>query len=406
MTDQPAVDRRQLIRYAGLGVGVASVPTGQVLLGSAAHAAPLALKVGVLTTAGASYARAGQSLLDGLAVGFGSASVSADFVSRPVQGGYAGARAWCDELLDAGVDVVVAGVSAPVAAALAPAVAERGRCLVVANVGAHVVAQRHPAVLHSSLQHWQSAFAMGQWAAANLGRLLFSASALPDAGYDGIYAFRRGFEAAGGTMVGRAVTHTGAGGDGVAAAVAAARDSGANVVIGHHSAANAAEFMAAASGLSAALVMDGLAVEDLSLSSIGSSARGVRSAASWLAAATTRSAFAKAYQTRTGRAPDAFAVLGHDTALLVAEGARRAGAARDRLASSLAGVSVTGVRGKLLVDPATYTTSTPLVVRQVQQTSTGLANAAIATLARVKGVPPALAGMSSESGYVNEYLCA
>jgi len=409
MTDQTALDRRQVLRYAGLGAGIAAVSVGQAALAAPAQAAPtISLRVGVLTTGGSSYAGAGRSLLDGLAVGFGSASATATLVSRAVPGGYDGARALCAELLDAGVDVVVAGVSAPVADALVPLAAERGRCLVAANVGGHLVSRSHPSLLHSSLQHWQSAFAMGQWAATNLGSRLFSVAALPDAGYDGIYAFRRGFESAGGRLVGNAVTHASPADDGVAAAISAARASGADVVVGHHSGSRAADLIRAATSLDATLVVDGLGVEDSSLAAVGPAAVGVRSAASWLAASTTRTSFTKAYRARTGSAPDAFAVLGNDTALLVAEGARRAKGSWGRLVQSLAGASVAGVRGAVAVDEATYATSTPLVVRQVSQTSSGLANTAVATLPRVTGVPPALAGLSpaGTARYLNEYLCS
>src|SRR5207237_6630287 len=78
-----------------------------------------------------------------------------------------------------------------------------------------------------------------------------------------------------------------------------------------------------ASGLHGQLVASAFTVEDYLLPRLGAAAVGVRSCASWPTAVVDKE-FAAAFRKKSGRHPDAFAVLGYETGLLVAAGARRA----------------------------------------------------------------------------------
>lgn len=414
-------DRRRFVTLAGAGAGLAAavqlVGTGTV------HAAPATpVNVGVMTPTGASYSIMGQSTFDGLTLGFdearsGAAAINATIVRSDVDRGYGGAASTATALLDGGADVVVAGVSALVANRLGPLFVGRQASLVVANVGAHVVtpASKSANVVHNSLLYWHASYASGRWAAANLGRTAFIASCQCDSGYDTIYAFRRGFESAGGTIVGEAVTHIDPANDGLAALFGAVRSSGASVLYGLYSGSNATEFVQsyASSGAGAVLVAGSLAVEDCMLPAIGAPASGVANCAAWTAGRATRASqnFARAFTARFGRFPDPFAVLGYDTAVLVAEGVRRAvknGLGQRRLCEALAGASIASPRGQLVVDPATNTVTGPLWMRRVQRTSSGLTNVDIAQVPPVASFPSALSplGAGPVAGYLNEYLCA
>jgi branched-chain amino acid transport system substrate-binding protein len=407
--------RRTLVASGGAATMIAAAPAMVGAAAGAASAAPV--RVGVLTTDRTSFAQSGRSLLDGLAVGFAaSPHVTATLDSRPVTYGLVGAVEGAADLIASGAEVVVAGVSGPASRPLADACAAAGVGLVLANVGAHVVTGSHPGVLHSSMQHWQAALAAGGWAAAELGRRLFAIVSVPDAGYDTVFAVRRGFVAGGGTFVGTAVTHES--GDGrVTAAVRAARASRADVVAVSASGHRAAEIVRAcrAGGLKAALVVDSLALESFAIGELGRHAAGVHSVASWTRSTDTASnrAFVQAYRARTRRTPDAFAALGHDTALLVAEGARRVRASRrpwSELAESLAGATVPGARGAQVVDRSLRTVSTPLAVRRVQLRSGVPQHVVVARRPRVAGIPGSMAVLEGrlEAGrvaaYLNEYL--
>jgi branched-chain amino acid transport system substrate-binding protein len=407
------MSRSRFVKVAAAGGLVAAAPLASAH--GARAASTIALKVGVMVPTGASYGSMGRSLVDGLRHGFGdSPAVDVTLVTRDVARGYDGAEGVARRLLDEGSDVVVAGVSAPVAARLGGLFAERQASLVVADVGGHVVqaAPRNPFVLHNSLLYWQASFAMGRWAAANVGPRAVVASSLCDSGYDTVYAFRRGFESAGGTLVGDAVTHVDPADDGLSDLFTTVRSAGPNVVYGLYSGAQAVEFVAAyaASGVSAKLVVGSLAAEDYLLSSIGRAAVGATSCASWTATRNTKAnqSFGKAFRTRTGRRADPFAALGYDTGALVAEGVRRAtkqGLGVRRLIEALAGVSTEGPRGRLVVDAATNTVKGPLFVREVRR---GLVNYDLARAPAVETSPDALSLLetSPRSGYVNEYLCA
>jgi branched-chain amino acid transport system substrate-binding protein len=420
MGDEEArrLDRRKFVKLAGAGAGIAVA--GPLLNAGVARAASgIPVRVGVLVPTGSSYASMGRSLSEGLALGFdaartGASAVNATITQRDVARGYGGAHAAAEELLNGGVDVVVAGVSALVARQLTSLFEQRKTPLVVANVGAHVVtpAARSAFVLHNSLLYWQASYMMGI-AATRAGKRAFIASALPDAGYDTIYAFRRGFEVAGGTIVGEGVSHADPANPGVSELVAAVKSSGADVLYGLYSGSHAAEFVQAAAGSGARLAVGSLGIEDYLLPSIGDSAVGALSCASWTATRTTpaNQAFTGAFIKRFRRAPDPFAALGYDTAALIAAGARQAtkrGLAPKQFTDSLGGTSPEGPRGLMAIDAATNVVTGPLTIRQVQKTKRGLFNVDVAKLPAVSRFPDSLSALGgpTRSGYVNEYLCA
>lgn len=93
---------------------------------------------------------------------------------------------------------------------------------------------------------------------------------------------------------------------------------------------------------------------------------------------------------QVGGRPDAWGLLGHDTALLVAEGARRVrrrGGDLRTLARVLGDARVRGGRGLQVVNPATGVVSTPLVVRRARRGDL-LASRVLARPGRVPGDPP------------------
>lgn len=419
------LSRRGLVAGAGAAALVTAAP-GALAGPAGAVAATVSLtaaggrtlRVGVLTPAATSHAASGAQLVNGLALGLAGGQVagrrlSPTLTTRPVTYGYGGAAAGAEQLIAGGAQVIVAGVSALAAQRVAPLCRDAGVGLVVANVGAHVVAEPEPGVLHSSLQHWQSSLSAGQWAARRLGRRLFMIVAVPDAGYDTVFAVRRGFESAGGTVTGRALTHEAPDGDGIAAAVRAARASRAQVVSVSASGRRAAEIVTAIrrAGLEVELLVDSLALEDFAIGGMGRAAVGVHSVAPWTrtSGSAANRAFVRAHRARSGRAPDAFAALGHDTGRLVAEGVRRLQASRrgwGDLAAVLAGASVAGVRGTQRVHPILGTVSTPLAVRRTVRGAGGPRQVVVARRGRVVGVPPSLVflGRNDVAAYVNEYL--
>lgn len=408
MSDHPSlselsIGRRGLVGAAGVATAALAVPVLTALPASAARP----LRVGVLVPERLSYGPAGKSLLAGLACGFATAKhpVAATFRARGVAQGFSGATTATTQLLAEQVDVVVAGVSVLTAESIAPLCRAAGVSLVVAGVGAHVVPAATSGVVHVGLQQWQAAHAMGAWARGHLGGSLFEIVAAPDAGYDAVYATARSFQSAGGALLGRALTHDRPVGTGVDDAVAAARASGADVVVVHASGRRAADILAAIrrGGLSAKVVADGLAVDDAVLSSVGSSASGVYSASTWVGRSTVRPVrdFVHAFRDANGdRRPDAFAVVGHDAARAIAVASRRT-TKKANWASTLTGHRFDGARGTLVVG-ADGVAASKISIRRVGQGR----NIEVARTPRIVGVPPTLSSLRTTevAAYVNEYL--
>jgi branched-chain amino acid transport system substrate-binding protein len=417
------IQRRRFLQLAGGATGIAALRPMLSAQEALASSSLVKLKVGALVPSGAKYPGLAENFLDGIRLHFDEARtfrtpIDASVQVESVAAGFGGAEEAATRLIDqAKVDVIVADVTAPVAARLGQMARDRKVPFVVANVGGHVgrAAERNPYLLTNSLNYWQSSFATGSWAAANIGRRAVVAASLPDSGYDTVYAFRQGFAAGGGSVVGSPiVTHAGPGTAGISEVLAAARAAGADFIYGLYSGAAAVEAVKTWSGSDLRgripLAGAGFMVEDYVLGQEGSAAQGVRSALSWSSALDTDAnrAFQQAYRTRTGRDADPFAVLGYDTGRLVTTGvrlARRSGAGTSRLVDALAGVSVASPRGKLTVDAQTNQVRGPQYIREVQGSGGSYRNAVIA---RAPAVAGSLSGLDTElaSGFLNECLCA
>lgn len=404
----PTLHRRTLVAAAG-ATGAAAALTAA---GTLPAAATTLVRVGVLTTGGSSFAGAGRSLVDGLSTGALASGLFLAPEVRELTYGLADDGTALADLASGGAQVIVAAVGGHAIEQLAPACAEAGLGLIGANVGAHVVTAGEPSglVVQNSLQHWQSALVMGGWAARHLGKRLFVIAAAPDAGYDTVFAVRRGCTSAGGRVVGLALTH-GSEGDRVAQAAAATRRSGADVVAVCASGVRAAAIVRALrhAHVRAEIVCDSLALEDFARDAMGTAARGVWSTASWSHELDTPAnhAFVRSFRSTHRRAPDAFAALGHDTALLLAAAQRRLpGGDWSRVGEALAGRTVHGARGAMRVHPTLGSISSPLRIRQVRTRASRQRNVVVATHPAVRGVAPALAALQSRevAAYFNEYL--
>jgi branched-chain amino acid transport system substrate-binding protein len=411
------MDRRRFLKLAGGGAGVAAlVPLtsgGSVLAGSRGAS----LRVGVLVPSGGEYAAMGPSFLQGLRLGFSGkgAGATSSITTAEAAGGFAGAGSGAQALVRDGVDVVVAGVTLPVAGQIGPILADAGIPLVVANMGAHVVrpSDRDPNALHVTLGAGQSSFALGRWAARAIGTKALLTTALADGGYDLVYAFRRGFESGGGGVVDTVVTHVDREDiDGLARAISG---TGPDLVFATHTGSRAVGFVRAYAKngrtRGTPLLMDGFGVDESLLGRQGTSALGIRSGAAWsprLRLPATRE-FQRLFRAATGRRADAFALLGYDAARLVrlgVERSRTAGSRLRNLPTALAGATMESPRGATTVEPTTNALLGPTYLRRVSAGADGFGNTVLHPLDPVAAFPGELGGLEGgmRSGYVNEYL--
>ena len=107
------------------------------------------------------------------------------------------------------VDLLVGLVSSGAAARLRDLMHKSQVPLIACNLGENVIRpeEQSPNIFHHTLHAWQSSAVMGAWAAGHVGRRALIASSLYDSGYDTLYAFQLGLQAAGGELVDTFVTH-------------------------------------------------------------------------------------------------------------------------------------------------------------------------------------------------------
>jgi branched-chain amino acid transport system substrate-binding protein len=388
--------RRALLRAAGAS---ALAVAGSALLPDSLAAAGAALGVGVVLPRAARSPALAAGLLRGLDLALGGRA-PVRVLAAWYEGGQRDAARQVEAMAaGGGVSVVVAAMSRQEAAALGPLLAERGVPLLVADVGATMLrpSWRHPYIFRSSLGHWQSAWALGQWAAANVGRRALIASGFYDSGFDTVHALWSGFEAGGGERPALVVT----GGPGAPPDLgAAARAARADLVLAAYSGPGAARFVGgyAGSGLGGLpLLGPGPLVADELLPRQGSAALGVRSASTWAADRPAARALA------AGVPADEFAALGYDAGRLLGAAVALAGGRAERLRDALAAAAAEGARGPLAFDPETLEAAAPVALREVLAGPRGLAHVTVADLtplARQPLAPPA----GPRSGWRDAYL--
>lgn len=238
-----------------------------------------------------------------------------------------------------------------------------------------------------------------------------------NSGYDSIYAFRTGFEAAGGEIVNTYTTHVPPDSGDPTPLIAAIKESQPDVVFGCYCGEPAISFVRAysESGLAKRipLVGSGFMVDDEILPAMGSAALGINSTLSWARSLQTQEneAFSNAYLRSTGRSADAFAVLGHDTGRLIIEAlsAARGDVSQDyELIDALERVTFDGPRGPLVMDRNTHSARTPLYLREVRRSGNTVGNAVITKLNATLEIENAvLVGHSEQkSGWLNPYMAA
>ena len=191
-------------------VPVSFAAAALVLCAAAAAAEPI--KVGVLLPSSGVYAGLGNDQTLGLELGFDD--FGREVAGRPVELIYAdteskpgaGLAQVKKLVLRDRVDVLVGIISSAVAAAVRDFVHGAQVPLIVSNAGNDDLtgAQCSPWVLRSSFSNSQISREMGPWMADAGYRNVFLMAFDYAAGHQAMQAFRRGFAAAGGTVVGEA----------------------------------------------------------------------------------------------------------------------------------------------------------------------------------------------------------
>lgn len=354
------------------------------------------LRLATLLPRSAAYPQLGPAFLAGLRLAFAEENLAVEMRTAEIGGGVGLLVPQAAETLDAAAtDLLVGMVNPEVAAGLRVLLSDRDVAFLNAGIGANLprASDASPQIFHHTLGYWQASWALGQWAASALGRRALLSASFHDSGFDAPFAFRLGFEAAGGTVVFTHTTHVPPDATSAADLVAPLLDQRADFVYAAYSGDLAAEFVRAyaASGLAGSLPLIGTAP---------GASLGVHAAAwsSDLATAENRR-FVAAYRAQTGQTPELFALLGYETARLIAAAATGTGKGLS-LREALASASFVGPRGAVAMDGATRETTGPVYLL-------GDPRGGIAALATPAAGDRAIMALrhSLKTGWLAPYFC-
>ncbi|GAC1354183.1 MAG: hypothetical protein NVSMB42_11630 [Herpetosiphon sp.] len=313
-------------------------------------------------------------------------------------------------------DLLVGLVNTDLSPALLDSLARRQTYFITAGAGENVPRDftAHPNVFHNTLGAWQSAWALGRWSAHNMGRRAVVATSLYDAGYDSFYAFRCGFEQGGGEILATNVTHHPGESTDLPALMNQIERRQPDFVYAAYCGTPAGEFMQAygASGLHNRIPLAAAAfmVDEQLLPAHGVNALGTRTCAPWSNAGETpaSAAWSTRYAAQMGRAPDAWALLGYETAHLVlsAAAAAHGDVHADRVGATLRKATLNSPRGDWSMNVATQTAASSLYIREVQSSGNVLRNVIIAKAEPIADDDTRLAQLrlSVKTGWTHPYL--
>jgi branched-chain amino acid transport system substrate-binding protein len=311
------------------------------------------------------------------------------------------------------VDMIVGSLSSGAAAALHPLLHEHQMPLLISNIGANLTRddRNSPYIIRNSFSYWQSSWALGRWAAGNLGKQAFVASSFYDSGYDSLYAFQLGFESAGGTVTSTNITHRPGETGELRTLMTEIAQRQPDLVFAAYSGTQATDFVHAYAdtGLPTRIPLlgSGFLVDESLLPQQGDSALGIKTALPWAYTLDlpANQTFTSAFQRFSGRPADSFVVLGYDTAQLISTAAKRADTTQ-QLRQNLAAAAFDSPRGTVHMDNILLEISTPLYLREVRAHAGGLSNIVIDKLPAVPMFDDQLTALraSTKTGWSNAYL--
>ena len=375
------------------------------------------IKLGVLLPRSQIYPAMGTNLLAGLRLALaGVGTPPATLVVEEIGFGQSMAEERAKRLLQwEQVDLLIGLLGVNVAAALQPLVEARGCPCIAVNCGENIprADELYPLLFQHTLGLWQANYALGQWAATAIGPTALISQSFYDSGYDLPFAFRLGFEHAGGQIAFGLLSHVPP--DRGSFKAATLRP---DLIFASYCGPAASQFVRAyaEAGLAGRIPLlgSGMLTDAPLLAEQGAAALGIRTARAWPETPTTSVGhdFAAAYLAQHQQLPDGFAILGFELGLLVAQALAAvdpAQTAPDQLRKALAEAAADGPRGRLAFDPQTRSTAPATIfLREVQLGAAGCSNVEVAELPAPDPADscfePARTGL--RSGWLNTYLSA
>lgn len=388
--------RRHFLQVAG-GTAV-SLAAPAILSACRSSGAFGPIKIGVLLTYSNIYAVLGESITQAMEMYF--AAIGNEIAGRPIQLIKEDdelnpdiAQQKVRKLVEQDEVTFVTGIiSSGVLAGLRDYFEENQKLLLCANAGANELsrADKTPYIWRTSFTNWMAPYAMGEWAARNVG--LRAIISVPDyaAGENNVTSFSNSFEAAGGQVVAVQRTPFPNMGD-PAPFMAELANTGADLVYAFYSGGAAVTFVKAYSDFGLAgqlpLTCAGFMVEEDVLPAEGDAALGVRSALHWsyMLDHPQNNQFKADFRAYTGRDADVFAVQGYDTARVIEQMLQRTegNTAVDRMIAALDGIHFDSPRGSFSLDAHSQAPRHNMYAREVQAVDGALRNVILEDLGLV-----------------------
>jgi len=290
------------------------------------------------------------------------------------------------------VDILAGFVITPEALTVADLSAEAKKFMVVMNAATSIVTTKSPYMARVSSTLAQNCEPLGAWAFKNGVRKAYTLVSDYAPGHDGEAAFDRGFQAAGGTIVG-SVRIPIANPD-FSAFVQRAKDSdpdGIFVFVPGGSQPPALAKALIERGMDPKkikLMGQGEITDEASLKAMGDAAVGIITAFhyDYTHDSSTNRNFVKAYNAEFNRNPDLFSIGGYDGMHLIYEALKKTGGAADgeSLIGAAKGMTWESPRGPLLIDPETRDVVQTVYIRRVEKVNGEVRNVEIEKFEAVK----------------------
>lgn len=275
--------------------------------------------------------------------------------------------------------------------------------LLVANAGERFGASDKigSQIAVNTLDLTASAYAAGRWSARNIARECVVAASFYETGFDMMHAFRAGYEAEGGRVTATLISgspsspataldvvHTIAQGNTPMAAAFYSGDEATEFFGAYGSLERTANIPVVGSPLVTAAQAPGIEI---------------LSGATWASSLANEAnkEFVAAFTKRHGRVPDAFAMLGYESARLVLDASQRTGTNGDTLLAALRSSRYQSVRGELVANASSNQISAPMYTRRVTRRGT---EELAAELAPAGSLMKQISTLPERHGWIGSYL--
>ncbi len=310
------------------------------------------------------------------------------------------------------VDILTGIIPESISPDLRTLLEDSDKFMVANHTGANRIDPRDQSthIVHNSLNLWQANYTLGKWAAKNIGKKATVVSSFYESGYDALYAFNHGFESEGGIIIDTKITNLPAEMNTANNVISEISKQATDLVFASFSGTEAQNFLSdyAGSDLNGRIPLLGSGfLVDGSNSTNGKAIKsGVKTCLSW-SPGFNNTIFQSEYKKMTGKNPDAFAVLGYESAALISQVITKSNGSlnnRNMVQQIFSHNQISGPRGNLTLNKHSHSYESPLYLNEFRTNDRHLTNVIVSEFDNVKN--NAVQFDELRSGWLNPYLCA